>query len=73
MPRCFAIAVGQLGRVARQPVRLDDGQHVALAQEGEALGELHPLGHAADLLAERALGAGRLQATLLRRQPGGPG
>jgi hypothetical protein len=33
----------QLGRTARQPVRLGDGQHVALVQEGEALAELHPL------------------------------
>ncbi len=27
------------GRTARQPVRLGDGQHVAVAQEGEALGQ----------------------------------
>src|SRR3954447_20336423 len=34
----------QLGCAARQPVRLGDGQHVALAHEGETLGKLHPLG-----------------------------
>ena len=52
----------QLGRAARQPVRLGHGQHVALAQEGEALGELRPLRGARYLLAEDAFGAGRLEA-----------
>ena len=36
----------QFGRAARQPVRPGDGQHVALAPEGETLGELHPFGGA---------------------------
>ena len=38
-----------------QPVRLGDGQHVALAHEGETLGELHPLGGAGNLFAELGL------------------
>ena len=54
-----------------QPVRLGDGQHVALAPEGETLGELHPFGGAGYPLTEDALGAGRRQVALLRRQPGG--
>ena len=61
----------QLGRAACQPVRLGDGQHVAFAQEGEALGKLRPLRRAGDLLAEDAFGAGRLEVAFLRRQPGG--
>jgi hypothetical protein len=46
-----------------------DGQHVALAHEGETLGELHPLGDAAELFAEDAVGAGLRQVTFLCRQP----
>jgi hypothetical protein len=42
--------------------------HVAFAHEGETFGELHPLGGAGHLLAEDALGAGRRQVALLRRQ-----
>ena len=39
--------------------------------EGATFGELHPLGGAAELFAEDALGAGRRQVAFLRRQPGG--
>jgi hypothetical protein len=52
-------------------VRLGDGEHVALAQEGEALGELRPLCGARYLLAEDAFGASRLEVAFLRCQPGG--
>jgi hypothetical protein len=40
--------------------------------EGATFGELHPLGGAAELFAEDALGAGRRQVALLRRQPASP-
>ena len=52
-------------------VRLGDGEHVALAQEGEALGELRPLCGARYLLAEDAFRADRLEVAFLRGQPGG--
>jgi hypothetical protein len=73
MPRFdrSASMASKLGRAARQPVRLGDGQHVALAHEGETFGELHALGGAGNLFAENAVGAGRRQVTLLRRQPCG--
>jgi len=60
----------QFGRAARQPVRLRDGEHVALAQEGEALGELRPLRGARYLLADNAFRAGCLDVAFLRPQPG---
>ena len=60
----------QFGRAARKPVRLGDGEHVTLAQEGETLGEFRPLRCARYLLAEDAFGAGRLEVAFLRPQPG---
>ena len=48
-------------RAAREPVRLGDGQHVAVAHEGQTLGELHPFGDATDLFPEDAFGTGRRQ------------
>ena len=40
---CGGTGQGRAGVGTAQPVRLGDGEHIALAQEGEALGELRPL------------------------------
>ena len=60
----------QLGGAARQPVRLGDGQHVAVAEEGEVLVQSCPLRHSGRLFAEHLLRSCGLQVALLRCQAG---
>src|SRR5215469_13637582 len=60
----------QFGCAACQPVRLGDGQHVALAQECETLVQFRPLRHAGHQFAEYLLRACGLQVALLRGQAG---
>jgi hypothetical protein len=54
-----------LGQVSLRACLADDCQHIAIAKEGETLGELHPLGGATDLFAEGAFDAGGRQVACL--------
>jgi hypothetical protein len=49
------------------PVRLVDGQHVAIAKEAQALGQLRSLRDARHLLGKDPFGAGHLQVAFLCR------
>jgi hypothetical protein len=61
----------QFGRAAGQPVGFGDGQHVALAHEGETLGELHPLGDALACSPKGAASGAPNRFTMLVRWYGG--